>query len=473
MRRGLILLCTGMLFTLTRGADFDARFAAIRTQATPAQLYAFLYDLPKGGDLHNHSQGANLPEWMFTVLTDPARNGGDEFWARVRFGNCADSLMPFVKFRTIRRATWAALPECERAEYTALTALSPDERAAWHASFVIEPPHEGRDEFFLVSIWTRLGDILRNPAVRFELLADNIKAFGAEKVRYLELQFSVFGLADNDNHPIATDAALALLRARLARTDVTSTGVVVRFQETVLRFAPNAEAALRTQYAFVDAHRDLWVGLNMAGIEDNGHGFPRRFLTTFRDVRRRYPALPLSIHAGEMDGPNHHIRDTLLLGATRIGHGLNLIQDEDTLLLLQQSQRVLVETNLISNQLLEYVPDLARHPFPEYLRTGIPVCLNTDDRGMWSSNMTDEYFTAVTAFNLSWAELVQLGRNSLTFAFVEPEVKARLLADYERDVAAFAAAYGRGTVDDALARLAAVKPVTYEYAKRTWGLTFH
>ncbi|MEJ1972057.1 MAG: hypothetical protein WDM96_06160 [Lacunisphaera sp.] len=62
---------------------------------------------------------------------------------------------------------------------------------------------------------------------------------------------------------------------------------------------------------------------------------------------------------------------------------------------------MLVEINLISNRLLEYTPDLAKHPFPEYLRTGIPVCLNTDDRGMWDSNLTDEYYTAVTTFNLS------------------------------------------------------------------------
>jgi len=170
-----------------------------------------------------------------------------------------------------------------------------------------------------------------------------------------------------------------------------------------------------------------------------------------------------------MDGPDAHIRDTLLLGATRIGHGVNLIKDPDTLLLLQQSRRVLVEINLISNRLLEYTPDLAVHPFPEYLRTGVPVCLNTDDRGMWDSNLTDEYYTAITTYNLSWDEVVTLGRNSLTYAFVQPDVKARLLADYDRAVAAFEAKYQPA---DSLAQLAAVKPVAYGYAKRTWGLVF-
>jgi len=118
------------------------------------------------------------------------------------------------------------------------------------------------------------------------------------------------------------------------------------------------------------------------------------------------------------------------------------------------------------------VPDLSLHPFPEYLRTGIPVCLNTDDRGMWSSNMTDEYFTAVTTFNLSWHELVGMGRNSLAFSFAQPDVKARMLADYDRDVAAVEAKYGAGSVTHALVSARSVTPVTYGYARRTWGLAF-
>ena len=212
--------------------------------------------------------------------------------------------------------------------------------------------------------------------------------------------------------------------------------------------------------------------MNLAGIEENGKGYPSRFLSTFRKMRAIYPTLPLSIHAGEMDGPDHHIRDTLLLGASRIGHGVNLIQDPETLLMLQQSRRVLVEINLISNQLLEYVPDLDRHPFPEYLRTGVPVCLNTDDRGMWDSNMTDEYFTAVRHFHLSWDEIVELGRNSLTYSFAQPETKARLLAEYDRRVSEFEAKYSEGSVDEALSRLRAVRPVTYGYGKRVFGLEF-
>ena len=57
---------------------------------------------------------------------------------------------------------------------------------------------------------------------------------------------------------------------------------------------------------------------------------------------------------------------------------------------------------------------------------------------------------------------------------MQPEVKAKLLADYEARVAAFEKKYGTdaASVADALAQLATVNPVTYGYAKRTWGLEF-
>jgi adenosine deaminase CECR1 len=167
------------------------------------------------------------------------------------------------------------------------------------------------------------------------------------------------------------------------------------------------------------------------------------------------------------------VRDTLLLGASRIGHGVNLIKDPDTLVLMQQTRRVLVEINLISNRLLGYVPDLTKHPFPEYLRTGIPVCLNTDDRGMWDSNMTDEYYTAVTLFHLTWSEIRAMGLDSLGHSFAQPRTRERLRGDFEAKLADFESRYGKGTLDEALGALGSVRPVTYGYARRTWGLDFN
>ncbi|MFL6549461.1 MAG: adenosine deaminase, partial [Povalibacter sp.] len=241
-------------------------------------------------------------------------------------------------------------------------------------------------------------------------------------------------------------------------SDAIATGVTVRFQNALLRFVPNAEDRLRELYAINDQYRDLYVGVNMVGREDDDKGYPLRFLPVLRELRHKYPDINLSIHAGEVDEPNFHIRDTLLLGAQRIGHGVNLITDPDTMLLMRHGP-YMVEINLVSNLLLEYVQNYSQHPFPEYLRVDIPVALSTDDRGMWDSNMTDEYYVAVHEFNLSWEEMTQLGRNSLKHSFLDPATKQKLLADYEKRVQAFQQQFEK----QGWAALKSVKPVSYSF----------
>jgi adenosine deaminase CECR1 len=274
----------------------------------------------------------------------------------------------------------------------------------------------------------------------------NLEAYAAEGMVYVEYQISDAPYEGPDGEPIYAPQALDILRETLARKDVQALGVTVRFQIFIVRFVPNAEDHLRRVYRLVHEHPDLLVAVNFVGREDNDKGYPARFLSTLRELRQQYSGVRLSIHAGEVDEPNAHVRDTLLLGADRIGHGLNLITDDDTMLLMRHGP-YLVEINLISNLLLEYVNDYSGHPFPEYLRTGIPVALSSDDRGMWESTMTDEFYVAATEFRLSWEEIKTLGRNSLEHAFVEKERKERLLREYEERIGRFERQMQRGGVE--------------------------
>ena len=264
-----------------------------------------------------------------------------------------------------------------------------------------------------------------------------MQAFADEGLTYLETQISAFNQLKPDGSVYGGDDVIDLFRQRLTKNDAVESGVTARLQHSLLRFRPDAEENLKRIYRLADRNRDVLVGLNMVGREDNDKGYPLRFLKTLRELRQTIPAVKLAIHAGEVDEPNFHVRDTLLLGADRIGHGVNLITDPQTMLLMRHN-RYLVEINLISNLLLEYVSQYNQHPFPEYLRTGIPVALSTDDRGMWDSTMTDEYYVAVKEFNLSWQELISLGENSLTFSFIDEENKQRLLKSYANRVIQFA-----------------------------------
>jgi adenosine deaminase CECR1 len=431
----IFVLC--LLLSQTTSADWFDDLKAGSAQ----DLYRALYYMPKGGDLHNHLSGAAFSEWWYdAALAEKER--GYEYYTKVRIENCRDyggnefNFTPYyLMFRNIQASQYEQLSNCEKSEYKRLEDLTDDEKVAWMDSIRLDKAHEGREEFFQTH-WQRLFAIANNPWIQAEILYQNMKAFGDEGVTYLELQVDVRGLRRPDGSVMPANETADILRQRLLEKDAIDTGVTVRFQIAILRFSPNAEDSLRQTYKIVHDNSDVFVGVNLVGREDNDKGYPLRFLPTMRDLRRQYSGVKLSIHAGEVDEPNSHVKDTLLLGADRIGHGLNLITDDDTMRLMRHGP-YLVEINLISNLVLGYVTDYSQHPFPEYLRTGIPVALSTDDRGMWDSTMTDEFFVAVTEFNLSWEEIKLLSRNSLAHAFVAPELKQELLEKYDSDIGRF------------------------------------
>ncbi len=460
-------LLLGLLLTFTRTAGAAEQwFEAVKAGATPMQIYRFLYALPKGGDLHNHLPGSARSEWIWdAAMAEEAR--GYVYYTRVRIANCApyghDEFGPskaLLLFKNVQAYTFEKLDACGRSEFKRLQDLDAREKQAWLESLRLDQPYEGRNEFF-DAIWDRINDLLKNPHLICDILLRNMQAFGREGVVYLETQQGLEGAVAADGSPYTVDEVADIFRSFLASPQARATGVVVRFQNALLRFVPDAEQHLRELYAITDSHRDLYVGINMVGREDNDKGYPLRFLPVLRELRHKYPDINLSIHAGEVDEPNFHVRDTLLLGAQRIGHGVNLITDPDTMLRMRNGP-YLVEINLISNLLLEYVSDYSQHPFPEYLRTGIPVAMSTDDRGMWDSNMSAEFFVATREFNLSWEEIVKLGRNSLQFSFLDEPTKQRLLADYDRRVAAFAARFRK----DGWKSLDGITPVSYGFLCR-------
>src|SRR5262249_45953865 len=143
-----------------------------------------------------------------------------------------------------------------------------------------------------------------------------------ENAIYLETQ------ADPRSFPgLSEDQGAEFLRARLAKPDARATGVAIRMQVSTVRFLDSAEEDLRDGFAFVSRNSDLWVGLNLVGREDTPLGAPRRFSALFTEMHQRYPGVKLSLHAGESGAPDSNVVDTLTLGATRIGHGINALQD--------------------------------------------------------------------------------------------------------------------------------------------------
>ncbi|TYK66653.1 adenosine deaminase family protein [Colwellia echini] len=416
-------------------------FEKFKQTASDKELYTLLYAMPKGGDLHHHITGSALSEWWYDLALEQSAHGY-EFYTKVKVNNCRDyggnefGFSPYyLLFTNLLASSYDKLPACEKAEYKPLKDLNATEKAAWLNSIRLDKDHEGRDEFFQTH-WQRMNELSSSPYLIAELLVKNMQAFGDEGLIYMEPMMGAFGYTKPDGTVIPAEVTADIFRDRLQQADAKATGITVRMQESILRFSPRAEDSLRKYYDFISKNNDLYVAVNMVGREDNDKGHPARFLPVLRELRHKYNNVKLSIHAGEVDEPNYHIRDTLLLGADRIGHGVNLITDDDMMRQMRNGP-YLVEINLISNLLLEYIDDYSQHPFPEYLRIGIPVALSTDDRGMWDSNLTDEFFVAVKEFNLSWAELNTLGENSIKYSFLDQQTKNTLLNEYQEKMAKF------------------------------------
>jgi len=406
----MLRLFTFMFFVLSASKALAGEqwFETFKKEASDAELYQFLYAMPKGGDLHNHLSGAAFPEWWLELaLAQEAR--GYIYYTKVKLNNCREygsnafGNDPYLLyFRNIQASTYNKLSDCEKSEYVRLQDLDAKQKQGWLNSLKLDKTHEGRDEFFQTH-WQRMNELFLNHHIQAEILVKNMVAFGQEGLMYLEIDCTPVGVKP-DGSFYSPQEVYQYYKKRIAQKDARDSGVTVRFHYALLRFSPTAEQQLEDMYAFVDAHRDMYVAIDMVGREDNDKGHPLRFLSTLRKLRAKYPGIELSIHAGEVDEPNEHIKNTLLLGANRIGHGLNLLTDPDTYLLMRHN-KYLVEINLISNLLLEYIDDYSQHPFPQLLRSNVPVALSTDDRGMWDSSITDEYFVAVKEFNLSWKEL--------------------------------------------------------------------
>ena len=166
---------------------------------------------------------------------------------------------------------------------------------------------------------------------------------------------------------------------------------------------------------------------------------------------REAPDAGIALHAGELtlglvppEALRFHIRQAVeIAGAHRIGHGTDVLYEDDPrgLLDLLARRDVLVEINLTSSDVILGVTGDA-HPFPVYRATGVATTLSTDDEGVSRIDLTHEYLRAVLTYDLSWADVVELSRNSLLYAFLPPTEKAALLEELDRRLAAFEQAAG-------------------------------
>jgi adenosine deaminase len=176
------------------------------------------------------------------------------------------------------------------------------------------------------------------------------------------------------------------------------------------------------------------VAFDLAGGE---LGFPATaHAAAFAHAREH--DLPCTCHAGEGAGASS-VRDAVhVCGAHRIGHATRLIEDE-SLTQYVNDRRIALEICLTSNVQTKAVESYEQHPLRTYYERGMNVVLNTDNRLMSGTTLTDEYALAARHFDLGLDDLARIALNGFESAFLHWKEREALIAAVRRDVAALGA----------------------------------
>lgn len=145
------------------------------------------------------------------------------------------------------------------------------------------------------------------------------------------------------------------------------------------------------------------VGLDLSGRED---GFPP-ILFTRPFGKARNAGLGITVHAGEDSGAESVRGAIEHLGASRIGHGVRIVEDIEVMK-LAMDKGIVLEVCPTSNVLTHAVDSIERHPIRKLYDSGVKVTINTDDPSVCGITLSDEYRLLIQEFGFSLPEIESL-----------------------------------------------------------------
>lgn len=309
---------------------------------------------------------------------------------------------------SIRLTTVLELAQCH-----ALPLPAPD-LAGLRTAVQVTVPQPGVMAFiekiiFMVSV---LADYEACRRVAYE----NVEDAYNEGLDYLELRFSPWFMAEAHR---LNPAAVVEAVVDGVRTGAQTFGIAANLIGILSRTYGPALAwkELEALYSFKHAI----AGLDLAGDEANQPG--ALFVEHFKKARAAGWAI--TVHAGESAGSESIWQAIKELGAQRVGHAVQAINDA-RLLDYMAEQRIGVEANLTSNVQTATVSGYQVHPLKTFLARGILATINTDDPGISNITLRHEYEQAGPRAGLTKEELRQAQDNAVTIAFLSDAEKRAL-----------------------------------------------
>lgn len=275
------------------------------------------------------------------------------------------------------------------------------------------------DFLSFLKVFDAIALALKTPRDYYDITLDLLKQSAALNTLYVEMMFS----PEHAERSSGIDAKLHLQAIVDAIVFAQQhLGIIGRILITCVRHYGTDSAIKVAQFA-AENRSDYVVGFGMGGDEE---AYPApMFLKAYQIAHEA--GLDCTVHAGEMAGPES-IRQALEhLPITRIGHGIQAINDTEVLAMIRD-RGIVLEVCPSSNVATGVVGSFEQHPLPQLLNQNIKIALGSDDPPYFDTNIAKEYQRSAHYFALSEEQLLNITKTAIEAAFLDNEQREQLLA---------------------------------------------
>lgn len=238
-----------------------------------------------------------------------------------------------------------------------------------------------------------------------------------ENVRYMEVRYSpMLHRQHGLKLTSVVEAVLAGLRAAHDSLGIESAVILCGIRN----ISPHSSLEM-AELAVAYKNRGV-VGFDLAGAEyDNPAKHHKAAFQLVRDNN-----INCTIHAGEAYGPESIAQAIHVCGAHRIGHGCRLRENGD-LLHYVNDHRIPLEACPSSNVQTGAVRDIASHPLKFYYDLGLRMTVNTDNRLVTDTTVSNELWLAHAKMGLSLLDIKSIIVSGFKSAFMPFHIKQSYL----------------------------------------------
>lgn len=283
-------------------------------------------------------------------------------------------------------------------------------------------PDEPRTPQDFLAKFRMLRQFFRSEAIIRRLTHEIITDAANDNVRYMELRFTPHALCKSSG---CTIAQIVPIICDVASATAREHPIEVALIVSMNRHEPVELGEEALNAAIANQDKGV-VGVDLAGDEANHDGL------AFRNIFRRAKEarLGVTIHAGEWAGANSVWNAIGNLYADRVGHGINVLQDEAIAHVLAERQ-IPLEVCPTSNVLSGVASSLAEHPLNDLTQRNIFTTINTDDPSICAVTLSDEIALMIENSTMTLADVEQYTLRAARAAFLPPAQRDDLVRRFQ------------------------------------------